>query len=137
MKNRIDLLIPFFVSLLVFLLTSWTAAISYYSALWAESVSFFAMSYFMLDRYAKENTYGIPVILMIMIGRVILDIPIRIHAFYASLCSLYITIVVLLSIILSAIYFHEKRSSVLVLSIIIMILLNTVGYDGWIHLIGH
>lgn len=137
MKNRKVLLIPFFVSLLVFLLTSWTAAISSYSALWAESVSFFALSYFMLERYAKDNTYGIPVILMIMIGRVILEIPIRIHAFYASLHSLYITIVVLLSIILSAVYYHEKRLSVLVLSIVIMILLNTVGYDGWVHLIGH
>lgn len=137
MKNRKVLLIPFFVSLLVFLLTSWTAAISSYSALWAESVSFFALSYFMLERYAKDNTYGIPVILMIMIGRVILEIPIRIHAFYASLHSSYITIVVLLSIILSAVYYHEKRPSVLVLSIVIMILLNTVGYDGWVHLIGH
>ena len=87
------LLIPFFGSLLVFLLTCWTAAFRGPSAEWAESVSFFLFTYCMLERYAKKDTDGIPVVLMIMLGRIILEIPIRIDDFSGTIGSLFVTIV--------------------------------------------
>ena len=71
------LLIPFLGSLFVFLLTCWNAAFSSISAMWAESVSFFLFTYYMLEKYAEKDTYGIPVVFMIMLGRIILEIPIR------------------------------------------------------------
>lgn len=132
-----DLMIPLFASIMVFLLTCWNLAISIYSALWAETVSYYVLTIYMLDKYAKRETYGFPVILMIMLGRVVLEIPVRMDDFLGTLSSLYVSVVVCISIILAAIYSHEKRNSIIVLSIIIFILLNSVGYDGWEHFIRH
>ena len=127
------LLIPFMGALLVFLLTCWNAAFSSVSASWAESVSFFLFTYCMLEKYAKKDTYGIPVVLMIMLGRIILEVPIRIDNYSGSVGSLFITIVVLIAIVLSMSYWHKKKLSILILSIVILMLLNTFGYDWWIE----
>lgn len=126
------LLIPFFGSLLVFLLTCWTAAFRGPSAEWAESVSFFLFTYCMLERYAKKDTDGIPVVLMIMLGRIILEIPIRIDYFSGTIGSLFVTIVVLIAIVLSMSYWYKKKLYILILSLVIMMLLNTFGHDLWL-----
>lgn len=126
------LLIPFFGSLLVFLLTCWTAAFRGPSAEWAESVSFFLFTYCMLERYAKKDTDGIPVVLMIMLGRIILEIPIRIDCFSGTIGSLFVTIVVLIAIVLSMSYWYKKKLYILILSLVIMMLLTTFGHDLWL-----
>lgn len=134
MKKK-ELLIPFLSSVLVYLLTCWNICFSTYSALWAESVSFFVLTYYMLDNFAEKGSWGLNIILMIILGRIILEIPIRIDNFSGTIASLYITIVVLITILLSAVFWRERKPSVLVLSIGILMLLNTLGYDGWIKYI--
>ena len=134
MKKK-ELLIPFLSSVLVYLLTCWNICFSTYSALWAESVSFFVLTYYMLDNFAEKGSWGLNIILMIILGRIILEIPIRIDNFSGTIASLYITFVVLITILLSAVFWRERKPSVLVLSIGILMLLNTLGYDGWIKYI--
>ncbi len=86
----------------------------------------------MLERYAKKDTDGIPVVLMIMLGRIILEIPIRIDYFSGTIGSLFVTIVVLIAIVLSMSYWYKKKLYILILSLVIMMLLNTFGHDLWL-----
>ena len=132
--NKI-ILIAFFASILTFLLTCWTAVYSVYTAGWTESVCFFALTYFLLQKYAEQRTNGTPIVASIILGRIILEIPIRINDFMGSLFSLFVPVLVIISIILALICFKEKRASVFILSAIIIVLLNSVVHDVWCHFI--
>ena len=135
--NKKNILISFLVSLLTFLLCCWTASYSLYAAGWAESICYFIVTYLLLNKYAKSNTYGIPYLIAILLGRIILEFPLRISEFRATLFSLFIPIVVCVSIMLAALYFREKRPAVIILSCIIIILLNTIAHEDWINCFGH
>lgn len=125
--------ITFLMSMLVFLLTFWIAGYSFYAAALTEAVSFYVLTYFILENYAERQSFGLPYIIAIVLGRIILELPIRITEFPETLFSLFIPIVVFSSIFLAALYFKEKRISVLVLSVIILILLSTIGQMEWLN----
>ena len=129
MKRKI--IISFSLSLLVFLLTSWTLAYSHYAASMVEGTCFYLLTYYILKWYARPNTFGCPYIYAIIAGRIILEIPLRITEFYDTIPSLFITLTVIISIILAAVYYKEKRDSVLVLTIAILILLMTICQHEW------
>lgn len=131
------ILISFLVSLLVFLLSFWTASYSLYAAGWAESICYFIITYLLLNKYAAPESYGIPYIIAILLGRTILELPLRITEFRTTLFSLFIPILVYVSIILASIYFREKRPMTLILSAIIIILMNTIAHEDWINCFGH
>ena len=128
MKRKI--IISFSLSLLVFLLTSWTLAYSHYAASMVEGTCFYLLTYYILKWYARPNTFGCPYIYAIIAGRIILEIPLRITEFYDTIPSLFITLTVITSIILAAVYYKEKRDSVLVLTIAILILLMTIFFNN-------
>ena len=128
-----NILISFLMSMLVFLLTFWTAGYSLYAAALTEAASFFVLTYFILEKYANPQTFGLPYVVAIVLGRIIFELPIRITEFPETLFSLFIPIVVFSSIFLAALYFKEKRISVLVLSVIILILLSTIGQSEWLN----
>lgn len=70
----------------------------------------------------------------VILGRILLELPIRITEFRATLFSLFIPITVISSIVLAAVYYRERRPVVLILSAIIMVLLNTIVHEDWINL---
>lgn len=129
MKKKI--LITFLMSMLVFILTSWTLAYSHYAASMAESCCFFLLTFHLLESYAKPNTYGIPYVLAIIVGRIILEMPLRVMEFKDTLPSLFIPMTVIVSILLAALYYKEKRLSVLILSVSILIILTTMCQYEW------
>ena len=132
--KKSSFLIAFLLSMLTFLLTFWTAGYTLYAAAWAESICFFVLTFLLLQKYAKPDTFGLPIVAAVILGRILLELPIRITEFRATLFSLFIPIAVICSIILAAVYFRERRPVVLILSVIIMVLLNTVVHDDWINL---
>jgi len=127
-----SILITFLMSLLVFLLTFWTAGYSLYAACLAESVAFFVLTYYVLKTYAKPGTFGLPFVVAVVAGRIVLDVPLRVMEFPETLFSLFVPIVVIVSIVLAALYYKENRVSVLVLSVFIILLLATVGQAEWL-----
>lgn len=133
MKKR--LLIIFLLSMLVFLLTCWTAKYAIYAGGWTESVAYFVLTYILLEKYGKPQTFNVPIITIVMFGRIFLELPIRILDFWNSLFSMFIPMIVIASIILAATYYREKRYSVLILSVVILILLNTIGHHFWYDLV--
>ena len=132
--KKTKLFIAFLLSMLTFLLTFWTAGYTLYAAAWTESICFFVLTFLLLQKYAKPNTFGWPIVTAVILGRILLELPIRIIEFRATLFSLFIPITVISSIVLAAVYFRERRPVVLILSAIIMVLLNTVVHEDWINL---
>lgn len=135
--KKASLIISFMASLLTFLLSFWTAGYSLYAAGWTESVLYFVLTAILLEKYAEAETYGVSIVVAVILGRIVLELPIRATEFSDTLFSLFVPIVVLASIILSSIYFKEKRPSVLVLAAIIIVLLNTVVHEDWVSLFAH
>lgn len=131
-------IVSFLLSLLVFLITCWTAKFTVYAAGWAESLSFFVLTLLLLEKYAEPGTYGVKILITILAGRLILEVPIRVLDFAGSLFSMFVPIIVICSIGLAAIYFHEKKKgAVLILLVAILILLNTAAHSVWLQQFGH
>lgn len=135
MKRQI--LIPFFVSMLVFCLTFWTAEFTIYAAGWAESVAFFVTTYILLSKYAEPRTFAWKTVLAIVLGRIVLELPLRVTEFWSTLFSMFVPMVVVASILLAALYYRDKKSTTLILSVIILILLNTAGHHAWSNMLHH
>lgn len=132
--KRSSLLIAFLLSMLTFLLTFWTAGYSLYAAAWAESICFFVLTFLLLQQYAQPSTFGWPIVVAIILGRILLELPIRITEFRETLFSMFIVLVVIASIILASLYYRERRPAILVLSTIILVLLNTIVHESWLNL---
>ena len=132
MKKRV---IAFLSSVLVFLLTCWTAKFSVITVGWAESVSFFAFTFLFLKENAKNDKEFFSIILAILIGRICLEVPIRILDFHGTLYSLYILLLCVLSIVLAAVCVRNNKTIVFVLSTIIGVLMNSIGHEIWRYIL--
>lgn len=67
----------------------------------------------------------------IILGRLIVEIPIRVADFRGTASTLIHTANVLVAIVLGLITYHEKRLMTLFLCLIIIVLLNTIGIKLW------
>ena len=125
------------ISMLVFLLTCWTANYTVFAAGWAESIAYFALTYVVLRKYAEPGTYGVPYVVSIIVGRLLLEVFPRAIDFSGSLFSMFVPMLVVASVILASVYYREHKASVLILAVILLIVLNTTTHDAWIHLVRH
>lgn len=98
----------------------------------------FTVSYFIFTlvflRYFKERL-GLSInriVTAIIIGSFILEIPIRILDFKGSIFTLSSSIFTIVAIILAAISYKEKRTSVYVMSIIIILFLDFYVQRTWL-----
>jgi len=123
--------------MLVFCLTFWTAEFTIYAAGWAESVAFFVTTYILLSKYAEPRTFAWKTVLAIVLGRIVLELPLRVTEFWSTLFSMFVPMVVVASILLAALYYRDKKSTTLILSVIILILLNTAGHHAWSNMLHH
>lgn len=115
-------------SLGLFLLLCWSARISAVTCIWVESISFFAFSYFMHQK--KKDNYSTALILLsLIIGRIILEIPIRAYDFSASLCSLWITLTCISSIVLGVLCERASKKSICIASSLILIYVLNILQD--------
>ncbi len=125
------------ISMLVFLLTCWTANYTVFAAGWAESIAYFALTYVVLRKFAEPGTYGVPYVVSIIVGRLLLEAFPRAIDFSGSLFSMFVPMLVVASVILASVYYRERKASVLILAVILLIVLNTTTHDAWIHLVRH
>lgn len=122
------------ISILLFIGVSWGGSFSLSAATWSQSICFFAFTCYVLWKLEKSQIERLPIVLAvvaIMLGRMLPILPIMISDFTGAWIYMIVNIICLISIILGAICFHEKRSSVYTLSIIIMLMLNTLALNQW------
>lgn len=130
MKKK-DYLQIFLLLMLTFLCLCFTAGYSFYAAAPIESLCFMGLTYLLLQKYDKECKHIIPITLWIILGRFILESPIRIFDFWGSLSTLNVTLCCLTGIVLGAVCYKEKRLAVVILSVAILVILSTVGVSEW------
>lgn len=83
----------------------------------------------------KLNISVNALVVAVMLGSVILEIPVRILDFDGTGASLLSPFIVAISIILAAVCEHERRLSVYILTATTLLLLNTVVQDVWVSFV--
>ena len=124
MKTYLNIFLASLILCLV--LTLFNALKSIFISSWVNSICYFCFTLFLLkgDNATKNRIIGI--ILAILLGRAIISIFVYTIDFSGTYYSLLIFPITIVSILLAAICWYEKRDSVYLLSIIIIVLLNSI-----------
>lgn len=120
-------------SILVFLITCWSAGFYYEAPYWIESIGFFLITYLCIDEFSKKvqglNPWSLG--FAMILGQLLFQIPMRATDFYGSLGSLMIVVSCIIAIILAVICWKEKSPYVFILSFIIIALFNGFIPEVW------
>ena len=126
MKTYLNIFLASLILCLV--LTLFNALKSIFISSWVNSICYFCFTLFLLkikgDNVTKNRIIGI--ILAILLGRAIISIFVHTIDFSGTYYSLLIFPITIVSILLAAICWYEKRYSVYLLSLIIIVLLNSI-----------
>ena len=126
-----------FASLFVFATLSCLGEISIIHSAYAQSICYFELAWFSAQK-AKENHISITAVLFSLIaGRLVFELPIRIVEFQDTLSSLMTLIFCLICIILGIICNRVNKPYIYTISLIIVILLNSVIHNLWIEYISN
>lgn len=132
---KIKYLIAVIGSALLFLFTSWSYNYSF-SALWIACICYYIYTFFLLQNYDDSN-HTIGISWSIVIGRLLAEIPVIMVLQSRWRESFIIAIAAFVGIVLGTVYHCYRKGVVLMLSVVIMILFNTLGYDAWAQLTAH
>ena len=129
-----NLFYAFLSGIVLHLLVFWTRTYhNVFLSTCIESVSIFALTMYWLDHLkAKSIRQTTAVTLSVVLGYFILLTPLLFIDPSSLLYSLVEHLVVLLSAIGAAVYFNNRKYSVLLLLMVIWILLNTVCHQAYI-----
>lgn len=120
-------------SVLLFLLTCWSAAFQVYTPYWIESVGFFLLTYICIDEFSKRipdiNPWMIG--LAVILGQLIIQIAIRATDFFGSIGSIMIVASCIITTILAVFCYKDKRPYTFILSYIVISLFNTFVAQAW------
>lgn len=125
--------LSFLFSILLFMITCWSAAFQDSTAYWVESLGFFMLTYICIDEFSKRLTDINPWMtgLAIILGLLIFQIPVRAVDFWGSYGSLMIAISCIIAIILAVFCYKDKKPYIFILSYIFMCLFNSCVADMW------
>ena len=134
MKNNYKYFLIFFgLSLaLFFITTAFNAFRSVYLSLWIDSIAFALFTWLGLNKCKDKGINIFLVIIAILLGSIIVEIPVRIIHYESTYHSLLIPIAKVVSIILTAICFKKRNLAIIIISIAILTLLNTLGQMEWV-----
>lgn len=102
-----------------------------------ESVCYVVATYIISKKYITSRKELYLITGLIVLGRIILEIPIRVSSFESSLISLPSTLIACLSIILTLISFTIKRQSVYIVSLLIWGYCAFVGHKDLLFYINY
>lgn len=129
-----------FASTILFLCTLVTRNLSLYHAAYIESICFFALTWLFADKAIKGNTSMKGIIIAVIVGRLIMEVPLRIISLHninlynlIPITSFIIPHITCASILLAALCRKEQRPSTYFLATIIIILLCSVGHNFWLE----
>lgn len=113
-------------SLALYLAMCWVHTFSMGVATWAYAVVYFAFTWFCIDiASAKGGLGAASVVMAVCLGRIALEVPIRILDFSGTIFSLLLLVVSMVSAVLAAICYRKKSKVVFAMTVVIMLFLNT------------
>ena len=118
------LIVSFVASLTLFLATCWIGQSSIPIAGWTGSILYFLLTWFLLNTYTSGQSSIRGITTAVVVGRLAVEIPLRIVNFSALIFSILVPVIVVSAILLAALCFREKTRITLLLSAIVLILMN-------------
>lgn len=137
-KNAKKYFLTFLASLLLFLvvgvsLRTFVGAI--YGTL-VEALCYALVTYFFLKKKAQKKREVFIMSFMILLGRTILELPLRINAFEETVISLPNTLLVCLTIVLTTLVFIAKKKTIVsIVSIAVWAYCVFIGHEKWLEYI--
>ncbi|MDM8234283.1 TlpA disulfide reductase family protein [Phocaeicola barnesiae] len=124
----------FLISLIFYFICSPLRSISiYYSAI-IESIIYSFATYLLLKKYSKEY-HIISIIVYIILGRIIIELPIRLMNIEETLITLMVTISVILSTIFTGIIYYSRNIYVTILLLLSESYCVFIGHKNWLNYI--
>ena len=131
MKKKKLLLITFATSVFLYLCVFWVNYFqNLYLSAWVHSLAFISLTWLWLSKKGKEAGMT-SIVGAIILGRIILEIPVRSLDFTGTMSTLMLPVSSMLSILLISLCFYKRNIGVYTLSIILIILANTILQTLW------
>lgn len=131
MKKKKLLLITFATSVFLYLCVFWVNYFqNLYLSAWVHSLAFISLTWLWLSKKGKEAGMT-SIVGAIILGRIILEIPVRSLDFTGTMSTLMLPVSSMLSILLISLCFIIRNIGVYTLSIILIILANTILQTIW------
>ena len=131
MKKKKLLLITFATSVFLYLCVFWVSYfLNLYLSAWVHSLAFISLTWLWLSKKGKEAGMT-SIVGAIILGRIILEIPVRSLDFTGTMSTLMLPVSSMLSILLISLCFYKRNIGVYTLSIILIILANTILQTIW------
>ena len=108
-------------------------AVSFYDAGWGMSICFFELSWISAYKTEGKGLSLFGVLMAIIGGILLLELPLRISDFRGTYISLMEPIIAITSAILGIICYKERNWMVYVLSSVVLILFNSLVQHAWIE----
>ena len=125
--------LSFLFSILVFLITCWSAAFHGVTPYWIESLGFFLLTYICIDEFSKRILDLNPWMIgfAIILGQIVFQGAVRATDFRASLGSLMIVVSCIIAIILAVFCYKDNRPYTFILSYVVLAFFNTFVTEMW------
>ena len=131
---KIKYLICFLASLLLCFLIYWSLN-DKKTASWTGTICYFVLAYLLLNAY-DDGKHTIPIASCIILGRMLPAITLLFIDFRPMRFMLFTPLLSSVAVALAGTYFRNKEGVVLILSMIIMVLFNSLGPEGWEQVAG-
>ena len=120
-------------ALCCFLVLCWSMSLSYIECIWMETMAFYLLSIYESYRYSSKTHINVTTVAMsLIIGRVIVEIPIRLFDIHGTLWSFPITLSNIVAIIMGSICVKKKFNFLhILITLIILYVVNILN----IHII--
>lgn len=134
-KNIKKYIIIFLLSLTLCIVCAPLRALNLYYAAIFESIIYSFATFFLLKKYTKDLHGATSIVLCILLGRSIIELPIRLICFKETLVTLWVTSCVMLSIILIGIIYCKRKIYIIILSLAGWGYCVSIGHRNWINYI--
>lgn len=135
MKKEISLTKRFWLvvaySMALFLMLCWTQALQDSTGLWIYSIGYFAFTWLCLDKYHSSNESVVAIIMAIVLGRIVLEVPVRLIDYVGTLWSLSYTTMSIIAVILGYVCHKYRNMWAFVMSIVIAMLFIIFVAPAW------
>lgn len=120
-------------SIVLFLITCWSAVFQDSTPYWVESIGFFLLTYICISEFSKRipeiNAWSIG--FAVILGQLIIQTAVRCLDFTGSLGSLMIAVSTVLAAILAVFCYKDKKPYTFILSYIVLSFFNIFVADMW------
>lgn len=118
-------------SFLLWMLVFWTAGISFALCSSIEGVFYLAFTYFCCKKFATGRISCAKIVLAIIVGRFVVELPVRVASFSATLVSLLVSIMSLAGILLGWLCAKKNKAYVWLLSVLIILIVSIFYRPLW------